>query len=77
VNGQWIGMLKANLEGKKWIEEAYGQLRKEKGFLKYSVTNLLDKIASNGHKVDVIYTDGNWLDVNSIDDIEKAVDFTR
>lgn len=77
INGQWIGMLKANLEGRLWIEEAFKQLKKGKAFLKYSITDLLNRIVAGGHAVNVIYTSGHWLDVNSLGDIEKAADFTK
>jgi NDP-sugar pyrophosphorylase family protein len=39
------------------------------------VPALLNRLASSGHAVRVVYTSGNWLDVDSLDDVVNAAGF--
>ena len=36
---------------------------------------LLNRLAANGRRVRVVYTSGNWLDVDSLEDVVNAAGF--
>ena len=76
ISGQWIGMIGIKNEGKQWIEEAVGQLSSEPNFQNHSLIDLLNRIILNGHQIRVIYIHGHWLDINSLNDLEKAGNFS-
>ncbi len=76
ICGQWIGMIGIKNQGKEWVEEAVKQLSNEANFQNYSLIDLLNRIILNGHQVRVIYIHGHWLNVNSLNDLGKAGDFS-
>ncbi len=76
ICGQWIGMIGIKNQGKQWIEEAVEQLSNEADFQNYSLIDLLNRIILNGHQIRVIYIHGHWLNINSLNDLEKAGDFS-
>lgn len=76
-SGRWIGMLKVNSEGRKDLEDALEQLKNEDNFRLLGMPDLLNHLVKTGKKVHVHYINGHWLDVNSLDDIDRASDFTH
>ncbi len=76
ISGQWIGMIGIKNEGKQWIEEAVEQLSSEPNFQNHSLIDLLNRIILNGHQIRVIYIHGHWLDINSLNDLEQAGNFS-
>ena len=76
-SGQWIGMMRVRKEGRNWIEEAIHELKPSPNFKKLTLSDLLNYIIEQGKIINVHYISGHWLDVNSIDDIDRAGDFTQ
>lgn len=76
-SGQWIGMMRVRKEGRNWIEEAIHELKPSPNFKKLTLSDLLNYIIEQGKIINVHYINGHWLDVNSIDDIDRAGDFTQ
>jgi len=75
-SGYWIGMLRIRKQGKKWITKALKELRKRDDFNQLTIPDLLNHLIEKGKPINVHYIDGHWLDVNSLDDINRAGDFT-
>jgi phosphoenolpyruvate phosphomutase len=76
-SGYWIGMMRIRKEGRNWIESAIGELEPMSNFKKLTLPDLLNHIIEQGKTINVHYINGHWLDVNSIDDIDRAGDFTQ
>ena len=74
-NGRWIGMLRASGEGRAHVLEALGQLRAEDGFESMAVPDLINRLVDNGHTPQVQYISGHWMDINNLDDLQRAGDF--
>jgi phosphoenolpyruvate phosphomutase len=74
-NGRWIGMLRASGEGRAHLLEALGQLRAEDGFEGMAVPDLINRLIDNGHTPQVQYISGHWMDINNLDDLQRAGDF--
>ena len=76
-SGQWIGMMIVKGKGKLWVEKAFRNLEKQACYRNLSLTDLLNRLVVIDHRpVSVLYIRGHWLDVNHLQDIEKAVEFT-
>lgn len=75
-HGRWIGMLKVNATGRQWIEQALSELKKQDDFNTLTMPDLLNFLVDQGKRIHVHYINGHWLDVNSLDDINRASDFT-
>lgn len=76
-SGRWIGMLRVQGKGLEWLSNALTELHKQDDFSKLTIPDLLNHLVKNGHPVKVHYIHGHWLDVNTIEDIDRAGDFTK
>ncbi|NKB38643.1 MAG: phosphoenolpyruvate mutase [Gammaproteobacteria bacterium] len=75
-NGRWIGMLKVSLKGRQWLHDALLELSAQDNFEQLTVPDLLNHLVAKGKVIHVHYISGHWLDVNSLEDIDRASDFT-
>ncbi|MFT7458916.1 MAG: phosphoenolpyruvate phosphomutase [Planctomycetota bacterium] len=76
-SGRWIGMLKVNPTGRIWLHEALEELNTHEDFNSLTMPDLLNYLVEQGKEIHVHYINGHWLDVNSLDDIDRASDFTH
>ncbi len=77
ASGRWIGMLKANKEGGRWIKEALESLKARSDYHKLSMPDLLNYLIENEKPIHVHYINGHWLDINVLNDLDRAGDFTK
>ena len=76
-DGRWIGMLRASGAGKAHLLEALEQLRAEDGFNSLAVPDLVNRLVRNGHAPQVQYISGHWMDINNLEDLQRAGDFAH
>jgi len=76
-SGYWIGMMRVRKQGRKWLETAIEELKSSSNFNALTLPDLLNHLIEQGKPINVHYIDGHWLDVNSLDDIDRAGDFTK
>jgi phosphoenolpyruvate phosphomutase len=74
-DGRWIGMLRVRGEGRRQLLEALGQLRLESGFPDMGIPELVNRLIENGHAPQVQYIAGHWMDINNLEDLQRAGDF--
>ena len=77
ASGRWIGMLRVNGRGKEWLSEGLSELQKRNDFNNLTIPDLLNYLIERGKPIKVHYIHGHWLDVNVLDDIDRAGDFTH
>lgn len=75
-SGRWTGMMRIRSRGRLWLEQALDELETLPGFDKLTLPDLLNHLTRSGRPVTVHYINGHWLDVNSVNDIDRAGDFT-
>lgn len=75
-SGRWIGMLKVRNRGREWLEQALAELKQGRDFNQLTMPDLLNYLVDTGKKVNVLYINGHWLDINVLDDVGRASDFT-
>ena len=76
-SGYWIGMMRVRKQGRTWIEEALEEMKVRQDFNSLTLPDLLNHLIEQGKPIHVHYIDGHWLDVNSLNDIDRAGDFTQ
>ena len=74
--GRWTGMMRVRSQGRQWLEQALDELGALPGYDKLTLPDLLNHLTRSGRPVTVHYINGHWLDVNSVNDIDRAGDFT-
>jgi len=77
ADGRWIGMLRARGEGNAQLVEALEQLRSEGRFEDCNVPQLINRLVENGHAPQVQYIYGHWMDINNLQDLQRAGDFSH
>ena len=77
ADGRWIGMLRARGEGNAHLLEALEQMRAEGQLEESSVPQLINRLIDNGHTPQVQYISGHWMDINNLEDLQRATDFSH
>ena len=68
-------MLRARGPGRAYLLEALEQLKAEPAFEQLTVPDLINRLVKNGHPPQVQYISGHWMDINNLDDLQRAGDF--
>ena len=74
-SGRWIGMLHVKGEGLEWLLSAVEVMQKQEDFSGLTLPDLLNYLVNQGRPIKVQYIHGHWLDINSIEDLDRAGDF--
>lgn len=77
ADGRWIGMMCLRGSGRDWLGEAVARLEQHPDHPRLGIPDLLNELVILGRTVRVLYINGHWLDVNSLDDIDRAGDFAH
>jgi phosphoenolpyruvate phosphomutase len=70
-------MLRASGAGKSHLLAALSQLNSEKDFINKEMPDLINRLVENGHAPQVQYISGHWMDINNLDDLQRAGDFAH
>lgn len=76
-SGRWIGMLHVRGQGITLLRNALKALQQQPNFSSLGLPDLLNHLVNNGERIHVHYINGHWLDVNTLDDIDRAGDFAQ
>jgi len=76
-DGRWIGMLRARGAGREYLVRALDDLRGSAGFDAMAVPDLLNRLVANGHAPQVQYISGHWMDINNLEDLQRAAEFAH
>ncbi len=71
-DGRWIGMLRVAGNGAIRLREALAALLKREDFDTLGLPDLLNRLVEDGHPPQVQYIRGHWMDINKIEDLERA-----
>lgn len=75
--GRWIGMLRVQGKGVEWMKTGLAELQQQENFNALGIPDLLNYLVQQDIPVKVHYIHGHWLDVNTIEDIDRAGNFTK
>ncbi len=76
-SGRWIGMLHIRARGMEWIKQALEELQQHEDYRQIGIPHLLEHLVKQGKPVKVHYIHGHWMDVNALEDLDRAGDFTK
>ena len=75
VDGEWIGLARLSAEGSALVRAEIEAMREEGSLAKASLLEIFSRLIAKGHRIDVIYIAGNWLDVDDVFDLAEARNF--
>lgn len=76
-SGRWLGMLRVQGDGRQWVADALEALAARPDYASLGMPELLNHLIAQGHPVRVLYIAGHWLDVNALEDLDRAGEFAR
>jgi len=76
-NGRWVGLLRISREGKAQVLAAMDSLKTSPGFKQLGIPDLINQLISDGHPPQVQYISGHWMDINNLEDVQRAGDFAQ
>jgi len=76
-HGEWIGLMKVAPRAQGAVRELTGEILTEDPGARPPLSRLLNRLVEGGMEVQVAYTAGNWLDVDSLYDVIQAGRFGR
>lgn len=77
VDGRFIGLMKLKNRGVEWAQEVLLELERGANFSALGLPDLLNALIAKNYPVTVHYIHGHWMDVNSLQDLNRAEDFER
>jgi phosphoenolpyruvate phosphomutase len=75
VHGEWMGFLKVGKGSCSVLREAVDELLAGPVGRSAKIPDLINTLIEKGHQIRVFYTTGNWLDIDSLDDLVVAGSF--
>ncbi len=76
-NGRWIGMLRVSDDGRQYLLSALAALQSHPGFSRMGLPELINQLVAQGHAPQVQYISGHWMDINNLDDLQRAGEFAQ
>jgi len=71
-DGRWIGMMRVTGKGAEYLRSALDTLKQREDFNALDIPDLLNQLAEDGQAPQVQYVNGHWMDINNLDDLERA-----
>lgn len=75
AQGEWIGLIKTNKVGSEVVAKTLEELSTTADFNKLKLPDLMNKLLEKKVKINVMYIDGHWLDVDTYADVSRGQKF--
>lgn len=75
IHGEWIGLVKTNKLGSEIISQTLEELAGSPDFNKMKLPDLMNKLIEKKVKINVMYIDGHWMDIDTYSDVSKGQNF--
>lgn len=75
ISGEWIGLVKTNQAGSQALSLALDELSKKADFNKLKLPDLMNALLDKKIKINVMYIDGHWMDIDNYADVSRGQQF--
>jgi phosphoenolpyruvate phosphomutase len=75
AHGEWIGLIKTNRVGSDVLSKTLTELSERPDFNKLKLPDLMNALLDKKVKINVLYIDGHWMDVDTYSDVSKGQNF--
>lgn len=76
-DGRWIGLLRAQGESLNKLLKILEKMKSEPEFKRYGIPDLINRLVEEGCPPQVQYVTGHWMDINRLEDLQRAEDFAH
>lgn len=74
-HGEWIGLIKTNKVGSETLSKTLVELSTKSDFNKMKLPDLMNALLEKKVKINVMFIDGHWMDVDTYADVTKGQTF--
>ncbi|MBP9679770.1 MAG: phosphoenolpyruvate mutase [Bacteriovorax sp.] len=74
-HGEWIGLIKTNKVGSETLSKTLVELSTKGDFNKMKLPDLMNALLEKKVKINVMFIDGHWMDVDTYADVTKGQTF--
>lgn len=75
ANGEWIGLIRTNKVGSEILLKTLTELSTAADFNKMKLPDLMNALIAKKVKINVMYIDGHWMDVDNYADVSRGQKF--
>ena len=75
AQGEWIGLMKMNKIGSEVLKKTLEELSTLASFNKLKLPDLMNKLLEKKVKINIMYIDGHWLDIDTYADVSRGQKF--
>ncbi len=76
IHGEWMGFLKVSARGAAILRELLRRVAADALARRtLDMAGLLRRLVAEGHTIRVLYTTGNWLDIDTVEDALEGGSF--
>jgi phosphoenolpyruvate phosphomutase len=75
AQGEWIGLIKTNKVGSEILVKALNELSTKSDFNKLKLPDLMNALLDSKVKINVMYIDGHWMDIDTYADVSRGQNF--
>lgn len=72
ISGEWIGLARVSDRGATIIRNTLNAMKEDGSMQQADLRDMFNRIAAEGHDIQVHYVAGQWLDVDDLTDIRNA-----
>jgi len=76
IHGEWTGVMRVRARALPALRAAVDEMAAEPANAKAKLHHLLARLAAQGQEIRAVYTTGHWLDVDSVEDVIAAGNFS-
>lgn len=75
AHGEWIGLMKTNKLGSEVLAKTLEELSSKSDFNKLKLPDLMNVLLDKKVKINVMYIDGHWMDIDTYADVSRGQKF--
>ncbi|MCB1752805.1 MAG: phosphoenolpyruvate mutase [Gammaproteobacteria bacterium] len=75
IHGEWMGFIKISADEIAAVVAVVEEMLRDAAMRRAKLPDLLNLLVASGRRVQVHYTTGHWLDIDSLDDVLHAGNF--
>jgi phosphoenolpyruvate phosphomutase len=75
IHGEYIGLIKTNKVGSDILSKTLTELSTNPDFSKLKLPDLMNALVLKKVKINIMYIDGHWMDVDTYADVSKGQSF--
>lgn len=77
IDGRWIGLARLSKAGGTIVRNELALMKAEGCLVESSLSELFSRLLQAGHKINVVYVNEHWLDINDTADLVLAQNFNN